>query len=146
MLLAEQSQPKTLQQLARIRQAQLESATSRPLASKGASDYQEAVYPHVYAAHTGGSTLSQFGQKFSLPAGTTKASYEVRACLLLCETASSDRNACLFLQKYEEVTIPTPDKIPMRSNERLIPIHELDDFAKGCFPVRCIALLCETLG
>lgn len=43
----------------------------------------------------------------------------------------------LLLQKYEEVTIPTPDKIPMRSSERLIPIHELDDFAKGCFPVRC---------
>lgn len=73
----EQNQPKTLQQLARIRQAQLDAAASRPLASKGTSDTDQPIYPNVYSSHSGGNVLSSFGQKFSLPPGTTKASYDV---------------------------------------------------------------------
>lgn len=39
-------------------------------------------------------------------------------------------------QKYWEVTIPTPNKLPMREGEELIRIGELDPMAKGSFPVR----------
>lgn len=112
--LLEQSQPKTLRQLARIRQAQLDSASARPLASKGASDHQEAVYPHVYSAHTGGSTLSQFGQKFSLPAGTTKASYEVRALSLhrCTETPCSGLVTCFFFRNTKRSPSLPPTRSP----------------------------------
>lgn len=85
------AQPKTLQQLARIRQAQLDAAASRPLASKGASDHEPTRYPHVYSSGPDRNMLSSFGQKFTLPEGTTKASYDVRlATRLFARVSGTD--------------------------------------------------------
>lgn len=47
------------------------------------------------------------------------------------------------VQKYEEVIIPTPITMPMRSEERLRVISELDPLARGSFPV-CHFLLYDT--
>lgn len=67
-------------------------------------------YPHVFKASNGGSVLSAFGTKYSLPAGTTRRT----------------------LHKYEEVIIPASTKKPL-VNPRLIPITELDQLCQGTF-------------
>lgn len=44
--------------------------------------------------------------------------------------------ASCFLQDYEEVVIPPAKTVPPRGSERLIPVSELDELARGSFPVK----------
>ncbi|KAH9002313.1 Sec63 Brl domain-containing protein [Lactarius hatsudake] len=84
----------------------------RPLFVGPTTDLPE-VLPHVYSSSaSGGNILSQSGQKFTLPVGTTRHVEDY----------------------YEEVVIPPAKKIPPRATERLISVHELDDLAKHSFP------------
>ncbi|KAI9467219.1 Sec63-domain-containing protein [Lactarius psammicola] len=84
----------------------------RPLFVGPATDPPE-VLPHVYSSSAfGGNILSQSGQKFTLPVGTTRHVQDY----------------------YEEVVIPPAKKVPPRATERLIPVSELDDLAKRSFP------------
>ncbi|KAH9061031.1 Sec63-domain-containing protein [Lactarius vividus] len=84
----------------------------RPLFVGPTTDPPE-VLPHVYSSSaSGGNILSQSGQKFALPVGTTRHIEDY----------------------YEEVVIPPAKKIPPRATERLISVHELDDLAKQSFP------------
>ncbi|KAH9045206.1 Sec63-domain-containing protein, partial [Lactarius pseudohatsudake] len=84
----------------------------RPLFAGPTTDPPE-VLPHVYGSSaSGGNILSQSGQKFALPVGTTRHVEDY----------------------YEEVVIPPAKKIPPRATERLISVHELDDLAKQSFP------------
>ncbi|KAI0265187.1 Sec63-domain-containing protein [Gloeopeniophorella convolvens] len=85
---------------------------ARPLFTRPAEATPEAL-PHVYTSSAAqGSVLSQFGQKFALPVGTTRHVEDY----------------------YEEVVIPPAKSIPPRATERLVPISELDDLAKQSFP------------
>ncbi|KDQ64892.1 hypothetical protein JAAARDRAFT_241277 [Jaapia argillacea MUCL 33604] len=59
-----------------------------------------------------GNILSQYGSKYLLPMGTTRQEYE----------------------HFEEVIIPPAKPVPPRLTERLLPITELDQLARGCFP------------
>ncbi|KAI5826558.1 Sec63-domain-containing protein [Schizophyllum commune Tattone D] len=59
-----------------------------------------------------GNVLSHTGARFMLPVDTTRAMHE----------------------EYEEVIIPPARPVPPRATERLIPVSELDDLAKPCFP------------
>ncbi|KAF8265108.1 Sec63-domain-containing protein [Lactarius quietus] len=71
------------------------------------------VLPHVYkSSASGGNILSESGQKFTLPVGTTRHDEDY----------------------YSEVVIPPAKTIPPRATERLIPVEELDDLAKRSFP------------
>ncbi|KAI9447836.1 Sec63-domain-containing protein [Lactarius indigo] len=84
----------------------------RPLFVGPTTDPPE-VLPHVYSSSaSGGNILSQSGQKFTLPVGTTRHTEG----------------------HYEEVIIPPAKKIPPRASERLISVGELDDLAKQSFP------------
>ncbi len=76
------------------------------------STSSEPRYPHVFSSSVGGSTLSVFGTKYSLPAGTSR---EER-------------------QFYEEIVIPPPHNVPMRATERLVPIGEMEPMCRGAFP------------
>jgi antiviral helicase SLH1 len=84
------------------------------VASK-ASNLQMGVidpsFPHVYRDHEAGNTLSAFGTKYSLPAGTTRNQWE----------------------DYEEVIIPYSKKKANRFIRRLIDISELDALCRGTF-------------
>ena len=87
----------TLEEMQRIREAELQAASSRPLASGNSVGHsrsastrahiasvwqrdqqEEPKYPHIYAATQSGSTLSFSGQKYSLQAGTKRIAHEVR--------------------------------------------------------------------
>ncbi|UZJ56561.1 hypothetical protein CBS101457_005881 [Exobasidium rhododendri] len=98
-----------------LRARDLQAATNRPLfSSDKVTSGGDPVYPHVYTSHGGGggSVLSAFGAKFSLPVGTSRVEHDF----------------------YEEVIIPPPKQLPLRGKERLIPIQEMDLLAKGAFP------------
>ncbi|KAG8680162.1 hypothetical protein FRC08_016498, partial [Ceratobasidium sp. 394] len=94
-------------------QESLRASEDRPLYS-GTAIMDGPVYPHVYTSSSTvhGNILSMFGSKFSLPLGTQRNTYE----------------------QYQEVIIPPAKTVPPRLNERLIPVHELDALASGCFP------------
>ncbi|KAG8713056.1 hypothetical protein FRC09_019141, partial [Ceratobasidium sp. 395] len=94
-------------------QESLRANEERPLYS-GTGIADGPVYPHVYtsSSNTHGNILSMFGSKFALPVGTQRNTYE----------------------QYQEVIIPPANAVPPRLNERLIPVHELDVLARGCFP------------
>ncbi|KIK95504.1 hypothetical protein PAXRUDRAFT_11409 [Paxillus rubicundulus Ve08.2h10] len=92
----------------------LEANASRPLFTGVAQDTPE-VLPHIYTSWSnvsGGSVLSPYGSKYTLPLGTTRHDYK----------------------DYEEVTIPPTKPVPPRGSERLIPVSELDELARGSFP------------
>ena len=61
-----------------LRQQDIEHK-SKPLGPRlaGAS----VDYPHIYRAHETGNTLNAYGQKYSLPVGSTRQEFEV--CILL---------------------------------------------------------------
>ncbi|GAA97792.1 hypothetical protein E5Q_04471, partial [Mixia osmundae IAM 14324] len=101
-------------ELQRIREQQLLEASQRPLWTSEARPDTALKLPNVYAssASHGGTTLSFFGQKYTLPVGTTRQAHE----------------------HYDEVSIPVARQLPMRKDERLIHIDELDPIAKGSFP------------
>lgn len=93
-----------------------------------------AVLPHVYTSWSnlgGGSVLSQYGSKYMLPIGTTRQDYDVSFGEFI-----SVQPVLYVLQDYEEVIIPPAKTVPPRESERLIPVSELDELARGSFPVR----------
>ncbi|KAJ7068154.1 Sec63-domain-containing protein [Mycena amicta] len=86
---------------------------ARPLFS-GVAEAAPEVLPHIYTSTSmvQGNVLSQFGSRYLLPMGTTRQTHE----------------------EYEEVVIPPANPVPPRTNERLIPVAELDPLARGSFP------------
>ncbi|KAF7790915.1 hypothetical protein EIP86_001873 [Pleurotus ostreatoroseus] len=72
------------------------------------------ILQHVYtsASMAQGNVLSHLGTRFALPIGTTRVPYD----------------------EFEEVTVPPARPVPPRSTERLIPVSELEDLARGSFP------------
>ncbi|ORX62001.1 Sec63-domain-containing protein [Hesseltinella vesiculosa] len=83
----------------------------RPLFSSNSKSKDAARYPNVYQSGNSGSTLSIYGTKYALPAGTVREEFN----------------------DYEETTIPVPRQAPIRTGERRIPIAELDNLAHGAF-------------
>ncbi|KZP00099.1 Sec63-domain-containing protein [Calocera viscosa TUFC12733] len=69
-------------------------------------------YPHVYTSGAAGAMLSATGSRFILPIGTTREDGE----------------------EAEEVIIPPAKPVPPRVGERLMPVSELDNLARGAFP------------
>lgn len=102
----------TFEELERIREESLQAAASRPLFSGTGTSTDAPQYPHVFSSGAHGNTLSVFGEKFALPVGTSRTEREF----------------------YEEITIPPPRTVPMRLNERLVPIQEMDPLCRGAFP------------
>lgn len=49
--------------------------------------------------------------------------------------SSFSQSASYSLQDYEEVIIPPAKTVPPRESERLMPVSELDELARGSFPV-----------
>lgn len=98
---------------ARQRMAQaFEQNSARPLFS-GVAQAGPEVLPHVYTSSSShGNMLSHTGSRYMLPIDTTRIMHE----------------------EYEEVVIPPARPLPPRSTERLIPVSDLDDLAKPCFP------------
>lgn len=91
----------------------LRANASRPLFT-GTADNAPETLPHVYTSSSmvQGNVLSHLGTKYMLPLGTVRQDYE----------------------DYEEVILPPANAVPPRATERLIPVTELDDLAKGSFP------------
>jgi len=103
------------EEMAMLRAKSLQAASNRPLfTSDKSTSASDPVYPHVYTSQGGGggSVLSAFGAKFSLPAGTSRIEHDF----------------------FEEVTIPPPKQLPLRLKERLVPIDEMEMLARGAFP------------
>ncbi|KAE9410344.1 Sec63-domain-containing protein [Gymnopus androsaceus JB14] len=99
---------------ARLRiEQQLQENAARPLFT-GVAGPEAEVLPHVYTSSSisQGNVLSHLGTRYLLPVGTQRAMKE----------------------EYEEVTIPPARPVPPRQTERLVPVKELDELAKGCFP------------
>lgn len=90
----------------------LQRNAERPLFVGPTQTDTPEILPHVYSSSaSGGNILSQSGQKFTLPVGTTR---DIR-------------------DYYEEVIIPPAKKVPPRATEKLIRVDELDDLAKESF-------------
>uniref|UniRef100_V5EWE9 M-phase inducer phosphatase n=1 Tax=Kalmanozyma brasiliensis (strain GHG001) TaxID=1365824 RepID=V5EWE9_KALBG len=102
----------TPEELERIREESLAAAANRPLYTGTATGGDDVRYPHVFSSGAQGNVLSVFGQRFALPLGTLREEKEF----------------------YEEVTIPPPRTVPMRTDERYIPIPEMDPICRGAFP------------
>ena len=102
----------TPEELERIREESLAAAADRPLFTGTATGTDEVRYPHVFSSGAQGNVLSVFGQRFALPLGTSREEKSF----------------------YEEVTIPPPRTVPMRTEERYIPIPEMDPICRGAFP------------
>ncbi|KDN48882.1 Sec63-domain-containing protein [Tilletiaria anomala UBC 951] len=102
------------EEMLRLREEDLQRAAKepQPLFSGNGRSTDGPQYPHVFSSGISGSTLSVFGSKFSLPMGTTREEHTY----------------------YEEITIPPPKTVPMRINERLVPIPEMDPLCRGAFP------------
>ncbi|CDZ98858.1 sec63-domain-containing protein [Phaffia rhodozyma] len=90
----------------------LRQNAQRNLPLAAASSAQE-VYPHVYQAakHSGLAGMS-YGGRFALPMGTMRFDYDL----------------------HEEVTVPPSRPIPPKTNEKLIPLTEMDNLCRGSFP------------
>lgn len=102
----------TAEELEHIREQSLAAAADRPLFTSAPTGGDEVRYPHVFSSGAQGNVLSVFGQRFALPLGTTREEK----------------------QFFEEVTIPPPRTVPMRTDERYIPINEMDPICRGAFP------------
>ncbi|KND03788.1 uncharacterized protein SPPG_01244 [Spizellomyces punctatus DAOM BR117] len=98
--------------LRRVREEQLRSAANAPMVADASfGSAQQEVLPNVYQSGSGGSVLSTFGSRFTLPAGTEREDYK----------------------DYEEISIPISKPAAVRSHERRVPIAELDEFAQQGF-------------
>lgn len=64
-----------------------------------------------------------------LPINTTRHDYEVASGIHFSQLVS------YLIQDYEEVVLPPAKTVPPREFERLIPVSELDELARGSFPV-----------
>jgi hypothetical protein len=100
--------------LRQAREDALINASQAPLFSSNYKTKTAAAYPHVYQSGQTGGTLSLFGSRYALPAGTVREEFN----------------------DYEETTIPVPKKAPVRVGERRILISEMDSLARGAFKVR----------
>ncbi|KAG8886513.1 hypothetical protein FRB97_003024 [Tulasnella sp. 331] len=92
--------------------AALKANAAQPMFSGTANPEAPPVYPHVYEASLGKHTVSAYGPKKLLPIGTTQEEDEIMT----------------------EVIIPPARPIPPRLTERLVPVSELEELARGCFP------------
>ncbi|KAI9005728.1 Sec63 Brl domain-containing protein [Hyaloraphidium curvatum] len=96
------------------REQQLLENAARPLFSSDVK-LSEALagpqYPHVYGSNTGGSILSVFGTKYSLPPGTTRTD----------------------LKEYEQVEIPIPPPKSHADEPPLVPISAFPEWARRAF-------------
>lgn len=99
--------------LRQAREDALISASETPLFSSNYKTKAAVNYPHVYQASQQGGTLSLFGTRYALPAGTVREEFN----------------------DYEETIIPVPKKAPIRFGEKLININELDSLSRGAFKV-----------
>ncbi|KAH3899411.1 probable Antiviral helicase SLH1 [Saccharomycodes ludwigii] len=72
---------------------------------------KQVKYPHVFRTYEAGNTLSMTGQKFTLPVGTTRESFNT----------------------HEEITIPHSKRRFKKLNEKLVDISDLDFFCQGTF-------------
>ncbi|CAO3587825.1 unnamed protein product [Absidia cylindrospora] len=97
--------------LRQAREDELLAASQGPLFSSNYRRKKEEQYPHVFQSTKSGSTLSMFGTKYALPAGTVREEFN----------------------DYEETIIPVPKQAPIRAGERKIKISELDNLAGGAF-------------
>lgn len=97
--------------LRQAREDALINASQAPLFSSNYKTKTAASYPHVYQSAQAGGTLSLFGTRYALPAGTVREEFN----------------------DYEETTIPVPKVAPIRTGERRIPISEMDALARGAF-------------
>jgi hypothetical protein len=110
--------------LRQAREDALINASQAPLFSSNYKTKTAASYPHVYQAAQSGGTLSLFGTRYALPAGTVREEFN----------------------DYEETTIPVPKVAPVRTGERRIPISEMDALARGAFKASTESyLLLETV-
>ena len=69
------------------------------------------AYPNIYQSGEGGSILSIFGTKFTLPVGSEREDYV----------------------DYEEITIPIAPPAPPRASEREILIETLEPWIQSAF-------------
>lgn len=99
--------------LRQAREDALLNASQAPLFSSNYKTKAAPTYPHVYQSGQAGGTLSLFGTRYALPAGTVREEFN----------------------DYEETTIPVPKKAPIRVGERRIAISEMDALARGAFKV-----------
>ncbi|KAI8647168.1 Sec63 Brl domain-containing protein [Parasitella parasitica] len=97
--------------LRQAREDALINASQAPLFSSNYKTKAAASYPHVYQSAQSGGTLSLFGTRYALPAGTVREEFN----------------------DYEETTIPVPKVAPIRATERRILISEMDALAQGAF-------------
>ncbi|KAK7206302.1 Sec63 Brl domain-containing protein [Myxozyma melibiosi] len=74
-------------------------------------DSKAEQYPHIYRSHDAGNTLSAFGNKYSLPAGTTRTTEDL----------------------YDEITVPYPKHRPVKFGEKLVDIEDLDVICRETF-------------
>ncbi|KAG2182998.1 hypothetical protein INT44_005979, partial [Umbelopsis vinacea] len=95
------------------REEALSNASQRPLFSSPYKVAEQTVYPHVYQSAKSGNTLSAFGTRYALPAGTVRDEYK----------------------DYEEITIPVSKQAPIRLGEKRIRIGEMDPLCSGAFKV-----------
>ena len=97
--------------LQRAREEQLaQNAASAVSANQGQGTQQEQ-YPHVYSSSKGGNSLSVFGTKFVLPAGSIREEFA----------------------DYEEITVPPPTIAMKQVNETTVDISSLDAYSQRAF-------------
>ncbi|PLW27351.1 hypothetical protein PCANC_22703 [Puccinia coronata f. sp. avenae] len=99
-----------------LKAQKLLEATNRPPFSQDGFLTDQPINPHIFdSTLTNASQQQAFtsltGKKFTLPIGTTRSTHEC----------------------YEEIMIPPSNKIPMRSNELLIHINQLDPISRKSF-------------
>ncbi|TPX31933.1 hypothetical protein SmJEL517_g04845 [Synchytrium microbalum] len=99
--------------LRQAREAQLRLAASAPqvLDPNSAVYAPQEVFPHVYQSGSGGSMLSAFGTKFTLPVGSERKDYK----------------------EHEEISIPFSKPAPLTVGEKLVFIDTLDEWSKRAF-------------
>ncbi|KAL6943293.1 hydrophobin [Hanseniaspora osmophila] len=72
---------------------------------------KQVKYPHVFQTYAAGRTISFTGQKYSLPVGTTRQTYNT----------------------HEEIIIPYAERKFKKINEKFVKIADLDFFCQGTF-------------
>ena len=71
----------------------------------------EIQYPHIYKAHTAGSSLAVGGRKYGLPNGSTRTEHE----------------------RYEEYMIPAAKVGTLSAGRELVHVSEMDGLCKNTF-------------
>ena len=80
-------------------------------AALASASAKEPQYPHVYRTYNPGNTLSSFGKRYALPAGSKR--YE--------------------LEKYEEYAIPAGKAGTLWPGQKLVSISDLDGLCRRTF-------------